>query len=82
MVYAVVNDFLGSPVDGEMFAVALDGSQRIERYGRYRGVASSYNAEPHPSPSPDGKRIVFASNWGNTAGPIQAYVLDMRSLCP
>ncbi|HUR93844.1 MAG TPA: hypothetical protein VMY76_04645, partial [Gemmatimonadales bacterium] len=80
--YAVTNDYTGTALDGEIYALRLDGSRRVERYGRYRGVNNTYNDPPRAVPSPDGKRLVFASNWGSPTGPLQAYVLDLRPLCP
>ena len=66
-----------------MYAVKLDGSQAIERWGHHRAVASGsdYNAYPFPTPSPDGKRVLFSSNWG-ASRPVQAYVVDTRPICP
>ena len=80
--YAVTNDYTGTALDGEIYALKLDGSRGIERYGRYHGVNSRYDDAPKAVPSPDGKRLLFASNWGSTTGPIQAYVLDLRPRCP
>jgi hypothetical protein len=80
--YGVVNDRTGYLLDGEIFALKLDGSQRLERLAHHRSTASSYDAEPHPVASPDGKRVVFGSNWGTSGGAIQAYVVDVRNICP
>jgi len=76
--YVVTNDATGSVLDGEMVALKLDGSGTVERYGRFRSATTDYEAYPMPVPSPDGKRILFASNWQVSGGrPVQAYVLDV-----
>lgn len=62
---------------GSIAALKLDGSGTIERYGDPRSAPNGYWTEPHASPSPDGRRIVFASNWGDPDGPIGAYVLEI-----
>jgi hypothetical protein len=70
-------------LSGEIYALKLDGSQQVERYAHHRSVQTDYEAAPFASPSWDGKRIVFRSNWGNTSGrPVGAYVVDTRSICP
>ena len=68
-------------LSGEIYALKMDGSQAIERYAHHRSVQTDYEAAPFASPSWDGKRIIFRSNWGNTSGrPVGAYVIDTR--CP
>ena len=70
-------------LSGEIYALKLDGSQAVERYAHHRSVQTDYEAAPFASPSWDGKRIIFRSNWGNTSGrPVGAYVIDTRSICP
>lgn len=72
------------PYRDEVFAVKLDGSQTIERYGNMHSLNSGgdYDAEPHAVPAPDGRRVLFASVWGNASlRPIHAYVVDARPLC-
>jgi hypothetical protein len=31
-----------------------------------------------PVPSPDGLKVLFRSDWGNSSGAVQAYVIDLR----
>jgi WD40 repeat protein len=81
--YAATNDRTGFPLDGEIYAVKLDGSLSIERYAHHRANNVDYDSAPFPTPSPDGRRVLFASNWGDASGrPVQAYVADTRQLCP
>jgi Tol biopolymer transport system component len=41
-----------------------------------------YDSAPFPTASPDGKRVVFASNWMSSGRPVQAYIVDVRNICP
>jgi hypothetical protein len=80
--YAATNDRLGYPLDGEIYAVKLDGSGAVERYAHHRSTAGDYEASPFPAPAPDGRRVLIRSNWGAGGGrPVQAYVVDARPLC-
>ena len=67
------------PYSNEITAVATDGSQRVRRLAQHNSVDNGYDTEPHGSPSPDGKRAIFASNWGVKDGPIAAYVAEFTS---
>ena len=64
----------------EIVAVKLDGSRTVERIARTHGTSKGcYRCEAHPAPSPDGRRVVFASNWaaeGGDADDIKAYVVE------
>ncbi len=65
------------PFRNEVVAVKLDGS-RIERLGNLHAIKFDYLAESHACPSPDGTRVIFASDWEKGAFPVQAYVIDLR----
>lgn len=71
------------PYIGEMDAVKLDGT-RVERICNLRvnkkllPSEDQYYFEAHGCPSPDGLRVVFASDWDYGSYPIQAYVVDFR----
>jgi hypothetical protein len=81
--YASTNNMTSFVLSGEIYALKLDGSQSIERYGHFRSNVTDYEAAPFPSPSWDGKRIAFRSNWGASSGrPVHTFVIDTRSLCP
>jgi hypothetical protein len=67
------------PYLNEVIAVKLDGS-RVERICHSRNLYSNYENQAHPSPSPSGSRIVFASDWRSGNVPIQCYVADFRGL--
>jgi hypothetical protein len=72
--YAATNDRTGYPLDGDVYAIKLDGSKQVERWADHRAENVSYESAPFPVPSPDGRQVLFASNWGNASGPIQTYV--------
>jgi hypothetical protein len=64
----------------------VDGT--VCRVGRHRSwgksnthLADSYWAEAHSTPSPSGTRIVFASDWGNTA-TVDSYVIELPTYKP
>jgi len=81
--YAATNDRTGYAFDGEIYAVNLAGGGRVERYAHHRANNTDYDSAPFPTASPDGKRVVFASNWGSsTSRPVQTYVVDIRPICP
>jgi hypothetical protein len=80
--YVVTNDASGSPLDRNVYAVALDGSGRLERLAHHRSTQTDYEAYPFAVPSPDGRRVFMRSNWGASSGrPLQGYVIDARPLC-
>ncbi len=66
-----------------MVAVKLDGS-RVERICNLRvdkkklPADDQYYFEAHGCPSPDGLRVIFASDWDYASYPVQAYVADFR----
>jgi WD40 repeat protein len=81
--YGVPNDRTGFPFDGEIYAIKLDGSGTVERLAHHRANGVDYDSSPLPTPSPDGRRVLFSSNWGDPTGrPVQGYVVDTRQLCP
>jgi hypothetical protein len=66
--------------DDEIVSVPLDGSRRVEEWTRTRTLAHGcYRCEAHAVPSPDGRRVAFASNWGSPNGKengIEDYVVS------
>ena len=61
----------------ELVAVKLDGS-RNERICHIHSNRFTYVAEAHGVPSPDGLRVMFASDWDLGTYPVQSYVVDFR----
>ena len=61
----------------EAFAVRLDGSQTVERFAHTHALRTSYSAEAHGVPNPEGNKFMFASNWdGDKDSPIYSYVAE------
>jgi hypothetical protein len=65
-----------APYTGEIAALSMDGKQTARRLVQTHAAPNGYLTEPHGSPSPDGRRVIFASNWGGKDGPIAAYVAE------
>ena len=72
--------------DDEIVAIRIDGSKSVERLAhKHSAFSGCYRCESHAVPSPDGQRVLWASNWVNNAGSgpgtssvIQAYIVDKR----
>jgi hypothetical protein len=67
------------PYSNEVTAITTDGTQKVRRLATHNSTQNNYVSEPHASPSPDGKRAIFASNWGVSGGPVAAYVAEFTS---
>ena len=67
------------PYSDEIIAVKLDGSMEVQRLGHTHAAKNGYATEQHGSPSLDGKRVIFASNWDDPDGNVAAYVIE---ICP
>ncbi len=83
----------GDRFSDEIVAVSMDGSGTVEQLADYHSDNDdnnlpevsvdpdfAYRSEAHPVPSPDGQRVIFASNWlyETTGGEwIQDYVVEL-----
>jgi hypothetical protein len=67
------------PYEREIVAAKLDGTE-VRRLASTYDVYNGYFTEPHGSVSPDGTRVIWASNWMDPNGPIQAYVVEACAL--
>ncbi len=72
-----------SLLDTEMLYVDTDPetnpANKVCRVGHHRTTADTYWAEPHPSISPSGTRIMFSSSWG-TVEPdyyVDVYIIEL-----
>ena len=63
-----------APFYQEVVALRIDGSGEVRRVARTRNAKHDYESETHASPSPDGTRVIWASNWGVPGGPVADYV--------
>ena len=77
----------GTRFSDEIVAVKLDGSGAVERLAHMHTAASGcYRCEAHPVPSPDGMRVIFASNWAQdctvcgSASDIKDYVVAITGV--
>jgi hypothetical protein len=69
------------PYRDEIISVKTDGTQ-VQRWCHIHNRQTDYYAEAQPVPSPDGKKVIFASNWGEADGrPVGMYVVDARVPC-
>jgi hypothetical protein len=75
----------GMRFNAEIVAVKMDGSGTVERFGHYHSTSSAYRTQAQAVPSPDGQRVLFASDWGEdcgngcgSKGVINDYVYDAR----
>jgi hypothetical protein len=62
----------------EVIALRIDGSGEMRRIVQTRHAKRDYWSEPHASPSPDGSRVIWSSNWGNPGGKVADYVARVR----
>jgi hypothetical protein len=63
------------PYWDEVVAVKLDGSLTVERIAHMHAKDSDYLAQAQAVPSPDGERVLWASNWNAESGrPVATYV--------
>ena len=65
------------PYNCEVAAVKLDGSFTVRRLFHTHYIKSGYLTETHPSVSPDGTKIIWASNWDDPSGRIASYVAEI-----
>ncbi len=59
---------------GMIVAVKLDGSESVELFGHHYSSACNYTKSPMPVPSPDGKLVMFNSDFGDSLDTELVYV--------
>ena len=59
----------------EVFALKLDGSGTVNRFAQHHSSAKPYISEVQAVPSPDGTKVMFASNW-NGQHEVNSYVIE------
>lgn len=74
-VYATYSSDSNTPFAGQVVRFDLDGNYDFLAYTHT--TDSIYESEAHASVSPDGKRMIFASNWGDPANGVAAYVVTI-----
>jgi hypothetical protein len=81
--------YAGRKYFGEVVAVKLDGSGSVQRFAHFHSTQSRYDSEAQAVPSPDGRRLLMASDWSDyclaPCGSVltaQDYVVDARDTGP
>jgi hypothetical protein len=70
------------PYMAEIDAYGLGGGKVYRLAQHHSSLHPDYEAEVHPSPSPDGLRVIFASDWDSPTGrPVSVFVIDLRDRC-
>ncbi len=66
----------------EFFEVKLDGSGIIRHFGHARSTCTTYANYPMGCVSPDGKKVIFNSDWdyGGSGGDALAYISEYREI--
>lgn len=67
---------------GQVARLKTDGSGDAEvfAFAYHSSVSGDYDSQPHATPSRDGLRVLFASDWGTgAAGAVYAYIATMES---
>jgi hypothetical protein len=61
------------------FALKLDGSGTIEQFAQpHQSLSKEYARQPLSVPNRDGKKVLFASDWGNPTDPVYAYITQRK----
>lgn len=65
------------PYRSEIVAVKLDGGMKTKRIAHLHNKQVDYLSQAQAVPSPDGRKVIWASNWGRKEGrPISAFVAE------
>jgi hypothetical protein len=78
--WVYISEFAGIPdpnwkAPARTFALKLDGSSSIEQFAlTNHSLNQAYERQPHSVPNRDGTKVIFASDWGNPADSVYAYV--------
>jgi hypothetical protein len=67
-----------APYARQVIAVALDGGGDVRILANTYNKAAAYESEAHASPSPDGSKIIWSSNWGAADGPVHEFVSEVE----
>ncbi len=61
---------------GLIVALRIDGSGTVEYFGHHLSSAYNYTKSPMPVPSPDGRKVMFNSDFGDSLDPELVYVFE------
>lgn len=82
--WAYISEFAGTPdpkkiTPDRTFALKLDGSGTIEQFAPpHHSRNKAYERQPHSVPNRNGTKVLFASDWGNPAGPVDTYITEKQ----
>ena len=62
---------------GQIIAFKLDNSSLVEHFGHHFSTSSSYLKSPMPVPSPNGDKIMFKSDFGDSTTDV-VYVFETK----
>jgi len=69
---------------GQIVAVKLDDSGLVEHFGHHYGTGATYKKSPMPVPTPNGDKVMFKSDFGDTTDEVvytfEAKVYEVNSL--
>jgi hypothetical protein len=86
--WAYISEFAGDPDPAQVtpnrtFALKLDGSKTIEQFAPpNQSRNTAYERQPFSVPNRDGRKVIFASDWGNPTDPVYAYITQHKSIGP
>jgi hypothetical protein len=63
-----------APFYQEVVALRIDGSGEVRRIVQTHNPKADYWSETHATPSRDGSRVIWSSNWDRVGGPVSGYV--------
>jgi len=79
----VSHDQTGDALSGEIYALELRSGGALKRIVHTnRSGNQDYWHFTFAVPSPDGRRVFYRSDWGDSGGPVYGFVADVRSVCP
>ena len=67
----------GAYFSGQIIAFKLDNSGLVEHFGHHFSTSSSYLKSPMPVPAPNGDKIMFKSDFGDTTSDV-IYVFESK----
>jgi hypothetical protein len=63
-----------APFYQEVVALRIDGSGEVRRIVQTHNPKADYWSETHATPSRDGSRVIWSSNWDRVGGPVSDYL--------
>ncbi len=81
--WAYISEFSGDTAKktpDSIFALKIDGSGTTEQFTPpHNSLSKAYERQPQSVPNRDGSKVIFASDWGESAEPVYSYVSQKKS---